>query len=59
MKALLVVLMVCALPAAAGGPEPVSGALLDEWENGLGYVFPVVEHFPVQELSDDGSIFEV
>ncbi len=43
----------------SGEWKPITDDLLDEWENGLGYVFPVVEHFPVQELSEDGSIWEM
>ncbi len=39
--------------------EPISGELRDEWENGLGYIFPTVQHFPVQELSEDLRIIEI
>jgi hypothetical protein len=61
MKSLLLFAAVLFYWAAPGSAafEPLTGDILEEWENGLGYAFPLVQHFPLQDLSDDGSIYEV
>jgi hypothetical protein len=40
--------------------EPISGELLDAWnDEAIGLNFPKVYYYPLQDLSDDGSIYEV
>jgi len=40
--------------------EPISGELLDAWDDvTMGLNFPTVYYYPLQNLSEDGSIYEV
>jgi len=54
--------LIAAVSVASGGGcgfEPIDGAVLHEWQEGLGFVFPVVEGFPLHETDPSGTISEV
>jgi hypothetical protein len=53
--------IIAAVTVASGGCGfgPIEDAVLQEWQEGLGYVFPAVEGFPLPEADPSGTITEV